>query len=134
MPVVTIATFLLLHSSIDFWSLMDPPGCMIAVIPASAAISTQSGKGKKASLAITAPCRSKLNACALVMACLRASTLDVCPTPLAHSCLFLANTIALDLECLTILLANSRSSISSSVTILLVAGMRSYACLVQELH
>jgi flagellin len=33
---------------------MLPPGCITAVIPALWAISTQSGKGKKASLAITA--------------------------------------------------------------------------------
>ena len=34
---------------------MEPPGSITAVIPAVSAISTQSGKGKKASLAITAP-------------------------------------------------------------------------------
>src|SRR5687768_18158281 len=44
------------------------------------AISTQSGKGKKASDAITLPFRSKPNAPAFSIACRSASTLDVCPT------------------------------------------------------
>ncbi|MNW16830.1 hypothetical protein D3C71_2158170 [compost metagenome] len=66
-------------------SLIEPPGCKTAVIPASAAISTQSGKGKNASEAITEPSSAKLKACALTMACFRASTLEVCPTPLASN-------------------------------------------------
>ena len=56
---------------------MDPPGCNTATIPASAAISTQSGNGKNASDAITEPFKSNLNACAFSIACLNESTLDV---------------------------------------------------------
>ena len=47
------------------WSLIEPPGCITALMPALSAISTQSGNGKNASLAITAPFKSKLNDFAL---------------------------------------------------------------------
>ena len=47
---------------------MDPPGCTTAVIPASPAISTQSGKGKKASEAIEAPSKSNPKLLALAIA------------------------------------------------------------------
>ena len=46
-------------------SFIEPPGWITAVIPALSAISTQSGNGKKASLAITDPLRSKLKELAL---------------------------------------------------------------------
>ena len=60
------------------------------------AILRNPGKGKKASLAITAPFRSKPKFLAFSIACFKASTRLVCPTPLASSCLPLASTIALD--------------------------------------
>ena len=47
------------------------------------------------------------------VACFNASTLEVCPVPEAHSCLFFANTIVLDLVCLQIFEAKIKSSISS---------------------
>src|SRR5690606_41119566 len=72
---------------------MDPPGCKTAATPASPAISTQSGKGKKASEAITLPLISKPKDCAFSIACFNASTRDVCPTPEATKVLFLAKTI-----------------------------------------
>src|SRR5690606_36851573 len=102
-------------------SLMDPPGWITAEIPALSAISTQSGNGKKASLAITAPFKSNLNDWALWMAWFKASTRLVCPVPLAQSCLFLAKTMVFDLVCLQIFDANIKSSNSFSVGLLLVA-------------
>lgn len=72
----------------------------------------QSGNGKKASEAITAPFKSKPNDLAFSMACLKESTREVCPIPLAQSCLFFTKVIALDLLFFTILLANNRSSTS----------------------
>ena len=50
---------------------------MTAVIPSLSAISTQSGKGKKASEAITAPFRSNPNDLAFSIACFKASTREV---------------------------------------------------------
>src|SRR5690606_10760327 len=109
LPVTHMAVPRALQASMLSWSRMLPPGCTMAVIPAFAAISTQSGKGKKASLAITEPCRSKLNLPALAMACSKASTRLVCPVPLPSSCRSLASTMALLLVCFTRMLANSRS-------------------------
>jgi hypothetical protein len=60
---------------------MDPPGCITAVMPASFANCTQSGKGKKASLAIEAPCKSNPKLLLFSTACTSASTRDVCPVP-----------------------------------------------------
>ena len=60
MPVITMATPLLLQYSIDSLSRIEPPGCITAVTPALCAISTQSPNGKNASEAITAPFKSKL--------------------------------------------------------------------------
>ena len=99
----------------DNLSFIEPPGCMIDLIPFLYAISTQSGKGKNASLAITAPLRSKLNLFAFSIAWFNASTLDVWPVPDEISWLFFANTIVLDLVCLDIFDANNRSSISKSL-------------------
>ena len=55
MPVKAMAIPNVFAVSITISSLIDPPGCIIAVIPAWAANSTQSGKGKKASDAIMEP-------------------------------------------------------------------------------
>ena len=68
-----------------FWSLIEPPGWITAVTPASAASSTQSGKGKKASEAMLEPFRSNPKPCAFSTACFRASTRLVWPVPLASS-------------------------------------------------
>ena len=75
-----------LQQSIDSWSRTEPPGCTIAVMPASWASFTQSSKGKKASEANTAPCRSNPKEWAFSMAWRKASTLEVCPMPDAYSC------------------------------------------------
>ena len=69
----------------DSWSLIDPPGWRILLIPVLWAISTQSGKGKNASLAITAPFKSKLKCLAFSMAWFNASILEVCPVPEANN-------------------------------------------------
>ena len=58
------------------------------------------------------------------MACLKASTLEVCPVPEASSCLFLTNTIVFDLVCLQIFEANRRSSISSLLGAISVAVLK----------
>ena len=108
-------------------SLIDPPGCITAFMPASCAISTQSGNGKNASDAITAPLRSNLKFFAFTIACFNASTLEVCPTPLAISCPFFASTMVLDFVCFTSLLANNRSFISSSSGSLFVTVLSSPA-------
>ena len=55
------------------WSLIDPPGWITFVIPALSAISTQSGKGKNASEAITAPLSDKPKLPAFSMACREAN-------------------------------------------------------------
>ena len=115
---------------------MEPPGWITDFIPFFDAISTQSGKGKKASLAITAPSNTNLNFFALSIAWFKASTLEVWPVPDEISWLFFANTIVLDLVCLHILDAKSKSSISDllgffSVTIercWSVSVIRSLSC------
>ena len=84
-------------------SLIEPPGWITAVTPALFAISTQSGNGKNASLAITAPVKSNSKEVAFSIAWRNASTREVCPVPEAHSCLFFANTMVFDLVCLQIL-------------------------------
>ena len=47
-------------ASMDSWSRTEPPGWMIALIPALAISSTLSANGKKASEARTAPSRRSL--------------------------------------------------------------------------
>src|SRR5690606_10965223 len=54
-----------------------------------------------------------------------ASTLLVWPVPLAHNCLFLANTMVLDFVCLQLLEAKIKSSNSFSEGLLLVTYVRS---------
>ena len=114
MLVNTIAILWVLQYSILNSSFIEPPGWITSVMPSLLAISTQSGKGKNASLAITAFLREKLNSFAFSIACLRASTRLVCPVPEARSCLFLAKTIVLDLVCLHIFEAKSKSSNADS--------------------
>ena len=54
------------------------------------------GKRKNASEAITAPFTSKPNSFALTRACFKASTREVCPTPLDSNWLFLVITMVFD--------------------------------------
>ena len=89
---------LLSQNSIDKLSLIDPPGWITHFIPSFFANSTQSGNGKNASDAITASFKSNLKNLAFLTACFKASTLEVCPTPLANSCLFFANTMQPDVD------------------------------------
>ena len=92
------------------WSFIDPPGCITAVIPAFFAISTQSGKGKKASLAIEAPSKLNPKTVAFSIACNKASTLEVCPVPDEIKVPFFANTMVFDLVFLHTLEAKIKSS------------------------
>ena len=84
-------------------------------MPALSAISTQSGNGKNASLAITAPLVSKPNSFVFAIAWRKASTRDVMPAPLPISCLFSASTMVLDLLFLQIFIAKARLSSSTAV-------------------
>ena len=68
--------------STDLWWI---PGWTTALMPASWAMATQSGNGKKASEAMTEPLTSKPNLRALSMAWWQASTLDVWPQPMPMS-------------------------------------------------
>ena len=92
-------------------SLIEPPGWTTAEIPSFPAISTQSGKGKNASEAITAPLRSKPKAFAFSMACFNASTLLVWPTPLENSWSWLLRIMVFDLVCLQIFKAKTKASL-----------------------
>ena len=80
-------------------------------MPILCAISTQSANGKNASLAITAPFKSKPKLNALETACFKASTRDVCPVPLASNWLFFTITMVLDFVCFANLFANNKSFI-----------------------
>jgi hypothetical protein len=89
---------------------MDPPGCITAVMPASFAIA-QSGKGKKTSLAIEAPCKS--NQKLLLFYTCTKSTLDVWPVPDAISVPFFAKQ-----SCLTLCFTNFRSRLNLQFPVL----------------
>ena len=70
MPVNTIARPCASAAAITSWSRMDPPGWITAVAPASAAASSPSAKGKKASDATTEPLvRGSLRPAALAAYC-----------------------------------------------------------------
>ena len=98
MPVKSIEIPNLSAASIDSWSLIEPPGCMIAVIPALWAASTQSGKGKKASDAITLPA-ARSPACRIAFS--SAHILLTCPGPTPVVQKSFARTIPFDFVCLT---------------------------------
>ena len=104
-----MAKLLLVQYSMESLSRMDPPGCMNDVMPAACAIFTQSSKGKNASLAKTAPCRSALNCFAFSIACLSESMREVCPHPFPIRCLSFTIAMALLFKCLQMILANARS-------------------------
>ena len=73
----------MLQASIDSWSLIEPPGWIIAVIPALWASSTQSENGKNASDASAAPFNISAPrfSVAWSIACLQAQILLTCPGP-----------------------------------------------------
>src|SRR5659263_751863 len=87
------------------------------------AISTQSGNGKNASEAITAQFKSNPKDFAFSIACLKASTRDVYPTPLDSNCFPFASTIVFDFDCLTKRLANNKSLIISGSGAILVLSL-----------
>src|SRR5919108_3435289 len=91
---------------------MDPPGWMMAVIPAWAAASIPSRNGKKASDAITEPFEGNTD---LVVARRTESTRLICPAPIPTVCPGRANTIAFDLTCLQTFHAKAQAAYSSSV-------------------
>ena len=101
----------------ESWSRKLPPGCTIAVIPAAAAVLTVSSKGKKPSLAKTAPL---VPAPACSRAILVEPTRFIWPAPTPKVVLCLLITIALDLTCLQTFQANSNSANSSGVGLTLV--------------
>ena len=74
---------------------------------------------------MTAPFKLKPNSLALVMACLSASTREVCPTPEANSCESLLNTMVLDLVCLHTFAAKTKASSSFSLGARVVATVKS---------
>ena len=84
---------------------------MTLLTPTLSAISTQSGKGKKASLAITDPFKSKPKEVAFSIAWFNASTLLVCPVPPASNCLSFTSIMVLDFVFLHSFEANNKSSI-----------------------
>lgn len=59
-------------------SRTDPPGCMMSVMPASAVRSTRSRKGKKRPRRVWRR-GDRSRECGFSIACLSASTLEVCP-------------------------------------------------------
>ena len=95
---------------------------MIAVTPASAAASTASRIGKKASDASTLPLTLSP---AFHTASTLASTLLIWPAPMPTVCLPRARTMAFERTCLTARHANRSDVISSSVGFLSVTTLRS---------
>src|SRR5512133_3966203 len=108
----------LLHKSMDSWSRTEPPGCTMAVIPQRAASSTESGNGKYASEAITAP----LDFSPARSAAMRTqSTRLGWPPPMPTVASPLANTIELDFTYWQAVQANFMAVISSVVGCFVVA-------------
>src|SRR3989304_2789213 len=109
-PVNTIA---ILYSSIALItssSFIEPPGCIIAVIPNLAASSIASRNGKNASEANTQPAVVLLD---FDTASLTESTRLICPAPIPTVSDPLPKTIALDLTCLHTFHVKRKPSISS---------------------
>src|SRR3989344_8619617 len=103
MPVNPMAMPCWLAASMESWSFKLPPGWMMAEIPALAASSTQSRKGKKASEAITrgsldrVGMMSDLAADILLKAILRESMRLICPAPTPQDTEPWESRMALDL-------------------------------------
>src|SRR6185503_2531583 len=102
-------------AAIDSSSRTDPPGWAIAVMPALAAISTESGNGKKASEQSTAPSTSCPARSALRSAKRTASTREDCPAPMPSVRPSRAMTMAFEMTCLVTRQAKRRSRVSASV-------------------
>ena len=99
----------LFAEDIIFLSFIEPPGCIMALIPTLANSSIPSGKGKKASDAATELIIfSGKNCNALLVAILQLSNLLGCPDPIPIVDFFFTKTIALDFTNLQILKANLR--------------------------
>ena len=111
-----------LHLSIESWSFIEPPGWIIAVIPALWASSIQSLNGKKASDANTAPfvTPDPINSSACSIDCFVAQILFTWPGPIPIDCLSFPKAMPLDFTYLTIFHVNSKSSNSFSVGFLSV--------------
>ncbi len=78
-PVNTIAISFSSAAAITSSSRIDPPGCITAVIPTLAALSSPSLNGKNASDAITEPLTSSF-ACSAFMPAIRAELIRlICP-------------------------------------------------------
>ena len=99
-------------ASIISSSLIEPPGSIIHLTPASCAASIESLKGKNASLASAAPLTSIPKSSAFRKAALAASTLEVIPIPTATIAESLTYTTQFDLVNDAILYAISISLIS----------------------
>src|SRR5437867_2038488 len=127
-PVRSIATPRDSAAAIDSSSRTDPPGCAMAAIPALAAISTESGNGKKASEQRIAPRTSCPERSALRSARRTASTLDDCPAPIPSVRPSRAITIALEMTCRATRPANPRSRSSASVGRFAVTVIQLWNC------
>ena len=117
MPENTIDKPSLLAASITSSSLIDPPGWIIDVTPASATAIRPSAKGKNASEASTDPSAilvfNPANSEAffdLIAAICEESILLIWPAPIPTVELFFAYIIAFDFTCLAILKAKIKSS------------------------
>jgi len=111
-PVTTIAMPAASAAAITSSSFIEPPGWIAAVTPARIPSSSPSGKGKKASDAITEPAaRSPARRTAICTA----STRDICPAPTPMAAQSLKRTIAFDFTCFTAVHASSSCSHSFSV-------------------
>src|SRR5439155_7074524 len=127
-PVRSMATPRDSAAAIDSSSRTDPPGCAMAVIPAWAAISTESGNGKNASEQSTAPRTSCPERSALKSASRTASTRDDCPAPIPSVRPSRAITIAFETTCRVTRHANLRSRSSASVGRFAVTAIQLWSC------
>ena len=100
----------------DLFVAFEPPGCMTAVMPASARASTPSAKGKKASLAATAP---RALSPAFFTAISEESTRLIWPAPIPTVAPSLARTMALLLTTRATRQAKRRSAICCGEGLLL---------------
>src|SRR5581483_9941722 len=111
-PVNTIATPAASIASTTAGSRIEPPGWMIAVIPASIATCGPSGNGKNASDAMTA---TEMSEADFSIASRTESTRLICPAPIPIVPSSRLSTIAFDRTCLHTFHANDSSFHSASV-------------------
>ena len=113
MPVKTILILALFAALITSWSLIEPPGCTIVLIPALINVVIPSAKGKKASEAATEfLILDDWNCFAFCVAILQLSKRLGCPAPMPIVEKLLHKIIAFDFTYLQILKANSISASS----------------------